>query len=89
MLHKVLNEQVPRINNTDAEERVTALIRAYLELHRDQLQPQNLDLAVLMVERTVEALTHTAVIDRPELLSDGQLEQEITNLLSSYLVEKI
>jgi hypothetical protein len=88
MLHKVLNEQVPRINNTNAEERVTALLRAYLELHRDQIQPQNLDLAVLILERTVEALTHTAVIDYPELLSDGQLEQEITNLLWSYLVEK-
>ncbi len=88
MLHKVLNEQVPRINNTNAEERVTALLRAYLELHRSQIQPQNLDLAVLIVERTVEALTHTAVIERPELLSDGQLEQEITNLLLSYLVKK-
>lgn len=88
MLHKVLNEQVPRINNTNAEERVTALLRAYLELHRDQIQPQNLDLAVFILERTVEALTHTAVIERPELLSDGQLEQEITNLLLSYLVEK-
>lgn len=88
MLHKVLNEQVPRINNTNAEERVTALLRAYLELHRDQIQPQNLDLAVLIVERTVEALTHTAVIERPELLNDGQLEQEITTLLLSYLVDK-
>lgn len=88
MLHKVLNEQVPRINNTNAEARVTALLRAYLELHRDQIQPQNLDLAVLIVERTVEALTHTAVIERPELLNDGQLEQEITNLLLSYLVKK-
>lgn len=88
MLHKVLNEQVPRINNTNAEKRVTALLRAYLELHRNQIQPQNIDLAVLIVERTVEALTHTAVIDRPELLSDGQLEQEITNLLLSYLVKK-
>lgn len=88
MLHKVLNEQVPRINNTNAQERVTALLRAYLELHRDQIQPQNLDLAVLILERTVEALTHTAVIDRPELLNDEQLEQEITTLLLSYLVKK-
>lgn len=88
MLHKVLNEQVPRLSNTDAEARVTALLRAYLDQKRDQLQPQNLELAVLIVERTVEALTHTAVIDRPELLSDGQLEQEITTLLLAYLVEK-
>jgi AcrR family transcriptional regulator len=85
MLHKVLNEQVPRINNTDAEHRVTALLRAYLELHHDRIEPQNLDLAVLILERTVEALTHTAVIERPKLLDDGQLEQEITTLLLSYL----
>ena len=88
MLHKVLNEQVPRINNIDAEVRVTALLRAYLEQNRNQIEPQNLDLAVLIIERTVEALTHTAVIERPELLNDGQLEQEITNLLLSYLVKK-
>lgn len=88
MLHKVLNEQVPRINNANIEKRVTALLRAYLELHRDQIQPQNLDLAVIILERTVEALTHTAVIERPELLNDGQLEQEITNLLLAYLLKR-
>jgi hypothetical protein len=88
MLHKVLNEQVPRINNTNAEKRVTALLYTYLKLHHDQIQPQNLDLAVFILERTVEALTHTVVIERPEMLSDGQLEQEITNLLLFYLVKK-
>lgn len=85
VLHKVLSEQIPRISNTTVENRVTALLRAYLELHREQIQPQNLDLAVLILERTIEALTHTAVIERPELLNDGQMQQEITNLLLSYL----
>ncbi len=89
MLHKVLNEQVPRINNTNAEARVTALLRAYLEQNRNQIEPQNLDLAVLIIERTVEALTHTAVIERPQLLKDGQLEQEITTLLLSYLTHGV
>lgn len=89
MLHKVLNEQVPRINNTNLEQQVTALLRNYLEKKCDQIQPQNLDLTVFILVRTVEALTHAAVIEHPELLSNGQLEQEITNLLSSYLVEKI
>lgn len=88
ILHKVLNQQVPRINNTNLEERVTGLLRTYLEKKCDQIQPQNLDLTVFILVRTVEALTHAAVIERPELLSNGQLEQEITNLLSSYLVEK-
>lgn len=91
-LHKVLNEQVPRIGKlkqvTNAEERTTDLIRAYLEKRRNQIQPQNFDLTVFILGRTVECLSHAAVIERPEFLSNGQLEQEITNLLLSYLVKK-
>jgi hypothetical protein len=60
---------------------VTALLRAYLNFIATKFSRQNIDLAVLIVERTVEALTHTAVIDRPELLSDGQLEQEIQTFI--------
>ncbi len=91
-LHKVLDEEVPRIGRLkqvgNAEEQINALLRAYLERWRDQVKPQNLDLTVFILGRTVESLTHAAVIECPELLSDGQLEQEITNLLLSYLVEK-
>jgi hypothetical protein len=36
---------------------------------------------------TIEALIKRATLDRPELLSDGALEQEITTLLSGYLVK--
>lgn len=85
-LHKVLNEQVPRPSNTDAEVRILGLLHDYLTNRRDQIQPQNLELTAFILERTVESLTHAAVIDHPELLSQGQLEQEITNLLLSYLV---
>ena len=91
-LHKVLDEQVPRIDRlkqvATAPERITALLRAYLERWRDRVQPQNLDLTAFILERTVESLTHAAVIERPEFLNDQQLQQEITNLLLSYLVGK-
>ena len=89
-LHKVLNEEVPRIGRlkqvTNAEEKINALLRAYLEQRRDRILPQNLDLAVFILGRTVEDLTHAVAIERPDLLDDGQIEQEITNLLLSYLV---
>jgi hypothetical protein len=89
-LHKVLNEEVPRIGRlkqvTNAEEKINTLLRAYLEQRRDRILPQNLDLAVFILGRTVEALTHAVAIERPDLLDDGQIEQEITNLLLSYLV---
>ena len=61
-LHKVLDEEVPRIGRlkqvTNAEEKINALLRAYLEQRRDRIVPQNLDFAVFIFGRTVEALTH-------------------------------
>ncbi len=87
-LHKVLNEHVPRLGNTTVEERIIVLLRTFLEKRRDQIGPQNLDLTVFILERTIESLTHAAVIEHPELLRDGHLDQEITNLLVSYLVGK-
>ncbi len=88
-LHKVLNEQVPRsdLMRQSAEAKMAAILRSYLEKRCDQLQSQNLNLVVFIVGRTVEALTHAAVIEHPELLSSGQLEREITKLVSSYLVK--
>lgn len=90
-LHKVLEEQVPRVGRLQqiesAEERMTALLRAYLQQH--QIQPQNLDLTVFILGCTLESLTHSAVIEQPHLLQDEHLEQEITNLLLSYLERKI
>lgn len=91
-LHKVLDEEVPRIGRlkqgANAEEQINTMLRTYLERWRDRIHPQNLDLTVFILERTVESLTHAAVIECPELLSDGQLEQEITNLLLSYLLKE-
>lgn len=61
-LHKVLDEEVPRIGRLkqvgNAEEKINALLRAYLERKRDRIIPQNLDLAVFILGRAVEALTH-------------------------------
>lgn len=84
-LHKVLHEQVPRLSGTESENRITELLRTYLAKQCDHVQPQNLDYIVFVIERTIEALTHAAVIERSDLLEDGQLEQEISQMLLSYL----
>jgi AcrR family transcriptional regulator len=88
-LHHVLHEQVPRseVMRLVADARMEGMLRSFLEKHRDQLKPQNIDLTVFIVRRTIESLTHRAVLDRPELLNDSKLEQEITTLLLSYLVK--
>lgn len=87
-LHKVLHEQVPRLSSTESENRMNELLRNYLAKQCDRITPQNLDYIVFVVERTIEALTHAAVIESPELLQDGQLEQEISQMLLCYLNRK-
>jgi AcrR family transcriptional regulator len=88
-LHRVLNEQVPRSDRLRnlADQKVAGMLRTYLEHHADQLHPQNLDLTVFILARTVEALTHTAVLEYPALLKNRELEQEITTMLAKYLVK--
>ncbi|MGC1965467.1 MAG: TetR/AcrR family transcriptional regulator, partial [Candidatus Acidiferrales bacterium] len=65
-LHRVLAEEVPRIGrleNVEAINRgVFALIRGYLDAHRDEIDVADLDLAAFILVTAVEALTHAAVL---------------------------
>jgi AcrR family transcriptional regulator len=91
-LHRVLAEQVPRIGrleNIDAVERNgRALIRGYLEAHRSEIDLADLDLAAFILATTVEALTHSAVLRRPDVLADekaARFVDEVTQLVVRYL----
>jgi hypothetical protein len=64
------------------------MLRSFLLPRQDQLQPQNLDLTVFILARTIKTLIHGALLDRPELLKNGELEQEIMTMLSAYLVKR-
>ena len=90
-LHRVLVEQVPRVGRLEniraIDREAYALIRAYLEAHRDELRVADLDVASFVCVATVEALTHAAVVNRPEVLSDksGVFADEVTRLVVGYL----
>jgi AcrR family transcriptional regulator len=88
-LHQVLNEEIPRSERLQqmqqAEERITGLLRAYLERWNDYIYPQNLEMTVFILGRTVESLCHSAVLERPDFVTNSQFEQEVSNLLLSYL----
>ncbi len=91
-LHRVLAEQIPRtgrLERVEAFNRETyALFRAYLEGHRDELRTVDLGLAAFVCVTSIEALTHTAVLHRSEMLSDeavGALVDEATRLVVGYL----
>jgi AcrR family transcriptional regulator len=89
-LHHVLNEQMPRseaMRQAD-DVQMEAMLRSFLAPRKDQLQPQNLDLTVFILARTIKTLIHGALLDRPELLKNGELEQEIMTMLSAYLVKR-
>jgi len=64
------------------------LIRAYLELHKAELRPMDLDLAAYICVSCTEVLTHGAVVDSPEKLNDGNVDafiNEVTTLITRYL----
>jgi len=91
-LHRVLAEQTPRtgrLENIEAMEREAyALVRGYLDAHRDELDVADTDVAAFICVTAVEALTHAAVVCRPESLSDekaGRLVDDVTRLVVRYL----
>lgn len=91
-LHAVLSEQIPRVGrleNIEANVREGyALVRGYLEAHRDEIDVADLDLAAFVCVTVVEALTHAAVLRRPDILSDEKARRfvdDVTRLLVAYL----
>lgn len=91
-LHRVLTEQIPRtgrLKNVETFSRENyALFRAYLEGHRDEVRAVDLGLAAFVCVTSIEALTHTAVLHHPEVLSNEAMEGligEATRLVVGYL----
>jgi AcrR family transcriptional regulator len=91
-LHRVLAEQIPRTGSLKNTETINhenyTLVRSYLERHRDQIRVEDLDLAAFICVTTIEALTHTAVLHRPDMLLDEGMEKlidEATRLIVRYL----
>ncbi len=88
-LHRVLVEQIPRIGNMEhiesIDDEAIALVRAYLEAHRSEVDVVDLDLAAFVAVTSVEALTHAAVLRRPALLDDQRFRDEVASLVVRYL----
>ncbi|WP_438003692.1 TetR/AcrR family transcriptional regulator [Sorangium sp. So ce321] len=89
-LHKILVEQVPRVGRLaevmETSRKLAALLERYLAPHRARLAVPDVRVAAFVVETAVEALTHRAVVERPELIGAAQLEAEATALALAYLL---
>jgi AcrR family transcriptional regulator len=88
-LHRVFAEQLPKLGGfasmSASMDEGVALARAYLELHKEEVAPKDLDAAAFVLVHTAEALTHAAVLMRPDLLAAPALEREISACLVRYL----
>jgi len=90
-LHRILDEQVPRMGLLDeisAVDRETlALVRQYLETRRGEIRPMDLDVAASICVTSVEALTHELVVRRPKPSSTADVDfvDEVTRLIVGYL----
>ena len=91
-LHRILDEEVPRTGQLETIRAVVrdacALFRVYLEAHRDEIDIADLDVAAFILVTTVEALTHSAVLHRPDMLANEKADafvDEVTGLVLRYL----
>ncbi|MFT4625949.1 MAG: AcrR family transcriptional regulator [Myxococcota bacterium] len=88
-LHRILILAMVHADHVDGllafNQRVTDVVTAYLIAHSHLLRPKRLDVAAFMLVQSVEATVHRAVVDRPELLDDDGLVDELTVMLSRYL----
>lgn len=92
-LHRVLAEQIPRTGALEDVEGFNReaydLFRAYLERKRAEVRPLDLDLAAFVCITSIEAVTHNAVLHRPEMLADDAAEtlvDEAARLVLGYLL---
>jgi AcrR family transcriptional regulator len=91
-LHRVLDEQVPRMGQLAKIEALQGetyqLVRHYLEERRDEIAVRDLDAATSILVTTVEALTHQFVIHRADA-ADRDCDRfidEVTRLVVGYLM---
>ncbi len=91
-LHRVLTEQIPRVGRLG---KVETFNRENLELfrastsrsHRHELRALDLELAAFVCVTSIEALTHSAVLNQ-KIVSDKATEaliEETTRLVAGYL----
>ena len=86
-MHKVLIEQVPAVGKLkrirEVAREIEALLVVWLEARSSEVRRENSELVAFLLVRSVEAVTHAAVIERPDELGD-ELIDEITEMVARY-----
>jgi hypothetical protein len=87
----VLFEQVPRLGRLkklrDLNRHFKDLLARYLEERRGELRPRDFELAAFVLCNAVDGFVHLAMLDRPDLLREPRLVDELTDLIVRYLAK--
>jgi AcrR family transcriptional regulator len=88
-LHQVLSEQVPRVGRMARIRELDAIshgmVTQIFELRRRDLAITNPELSAFVVCAAIEAIVHRSALHAPERLSDPNLVDEATLLVTRYL----
>lgn len=91
-LQRVFDEQLPKIGKLcrlrEYENQAVAMIKDYLQSKKREVAVKNLELAAFISVHTVEAVIQAALSNHQDILDSDHLEDELTNLMVSYLVKR-
>ena len=92
-LHRALAEQVPRIGALrrlhEIYGRYERLIAAWMEANRDHVEVKDVEIAAFVLVAAVEGLVNRVLLDRPELVSSGKIEEHILRLALAYVAPSL
>lgn len=88
-LHRALVQQALHLGLEHLQgirDTTCALVRAYLEGHRDEILPTDLDAAAFVLVTSVESVVHASLLERPESLPLEALREEVIAFVLRYLL---
>ncbi|MDB4989303.1 MAG: Transcriptional regulator, TetR family [Myxococcaceae bacterium] len=88
-LHRALELEGREPGVSSAERRMLFAIESYMTRHKGEICVQDLPSAAYMVGRTIETLTHCAVLERPALLEDPSWVDDMIRMLLAYVTGKV
>jgi AcrR family transcriptional regulator len=88
-LHRVLVQQVMHLGLEQLQAMQAAtrgIVRGWLERHREDVLPEDLDMAAYVLVTMVEGLTHAALLEDPAPVDLDRLADEIATVVLRYLL---
>ena len=89
-LHRALVEQVPRIGALRRLHELSAnyerLVDAWLDGERRADRGEGRQMAAFVLVAAIEGLVNRAILDRPDLVASGKIEEHILRLVLAYVV---